>query len=300
MRWCVLVVLAACALERVEDGADDAFLVGGKADGAGLDAEEAAAVLALVNRATVAELDGDAGLDARAARNIVAHRDGPDARPGTADDDRFDDLAELDAVPYVGPAAFGLLVAHAAATGGEACLVISEYLEGQGNYNKGVELWNCGARELDLARHGICLVRDAATTCSVSAPLAGGLAPGAVATICRRKSGAYLDPMPLLAERCQLELPGVMTFSGNDRLVVFEDRDGSGGFSAGDPVDDAFGQIARAPSFELWADLVLRRCEPRRFDGASFFPYRAYFTQHARHDHSDYGVAPVARSCPPQ
>jgi hypothetical protein len=100
-------------------------------------------VLALLNDAgtTVTLLDVDAELDVRAARNLVAHRDGPDAQPATSDDDRFETVAEvgLDVraaaglveqrpfptleevalVPYVGPAALQDLVdyglAHPAA-----------------------------------------------------------------------------------------------------------------------------------------------------------------------------------------
>jgi hypothetical protein len=49
-------------------------------------------------------LDHDVGIDLRAARSVVEHRDGPDRAWGTSDDDLFDDLAEVDALYYVGPA----------------------------------------------------------------------------------------------------------------------------------------------------------------------------------------------------
>jgi hypothetical protein len=104
--------------------------------------------------------------------------------------------------------------------------------------------------------------------------------------------------MLTLGNNCQVELPGVMTFSGNDRLIVFSDADGSQGFDAGDQVMDAFGQIATPPAFELWSNLVLRRCNPARFDGSKFFPYKDYFTVHSRHDHVDFGKAPTATTCP--
>lgn len=80
---------------------------------------EILAMLAFVNDAATSEelLDDDVGLDARAARNIVAHRDGADAVVGTEDDDLFDDVAELDAVSYVGQSALGRLRAYAAAHG---------------------------------------------------------------------------------------------------------------------------------------------------------------------------------------
>jgi len=71
--------------------------------------------LALVNSpsTTLELLDVVVGLERRAAENIIAHRDGPDAQPGTADDDRFDDLAELDAVPYVGSSTIQKLKTYA-------------------------------------------------------------------------------------------------------------------------------------------------------------------------------------------
>jgi hypothetical protein len=68
-------------------------------------------VLRTVNHASLATLDDRIALDARAARNIVAHRNGADGLAGTADDRRFATLAELDTVSFVGPVAFEKLVA---------------------------------------------------------------------------------------------------------------------------------------------------------------------------------------------
>ena len=80
---------------------------------------EADAVLALVNDATVdvTLLDDEVGLDARAASNIIAHRDGADGTVGTDDDNLFDDVAELDAIKYVGASALGKLLAYAQSHG---------------------------------------------------------------------------------------------------------------------------------------------------------------------------------------
>lgn len=77
----------------------------------------AAGVLAMLNHpaTTVAALDEDAALDVRAARNLIAHRDGGDAQPGTGDDRSFDTIAEVDAIEYVGPSALAKLEAFAAA-----------------------------------------------------------------------------------------------------------------------------------------------------------------------------------------
>lgn len=110
----VIGVLACSSVDSdPSDGADDRFPTG-KADGA-LSSLEELAVLALVNDPLVnaVELDVDARMNRTAAYNIVAHRNGPDGVVGTADDDSFDDLHELDAVKYVGKVALEQLLAYA-------------------------------------------------------------------------------------------------------------------------------------------------------------------------------------------
>ena len=112
---CVLALAPACAGGDgdVEDGEFDSF--GGKSDVPTEGSAEARAVLALVNDLEVdfAELDVDANLSSRVARNIINHRDGADAAPGTSDDDLFDTLAELDAIPYLGSATLEQLLEYA-------------------------------------------------------------------------------------------------------------------------------------------------------------------------------------------
>lgn len=107
-----LGTLPACVEAEVEDGETDAF-PDGKADG-GIDegSPEALGVLALVNDSTIssAKLKTDAHITARVAGNITKHRDGADGQPGTADDDKYATLAELDAIPYVGPATLNALL----------------------------------------------------------------------------------------------------------------------------------------------------------------------------------------------
>lgn len=80
---------------------------------------QAYGVLGLLNDAatTFEILDDVVRLDRRAAENLIAHRDGADGVYGTSDDDAFDDIAEVDAVPYVGPAALDRLLAFAEAEG---------------------------------------------------------------------------------------------------------------------------------------------------------------------------------------
>lgn len=72
-------------------------------------------LLEFVNHCTTTStvLEVGVGLTARAASDIVAHRDGEDAICGTEDDDPFDTVQELDDVPYVGTAALDALRAYA-------------------------------------------------------------------------------------------------------------------------------------------------------------------------------------------
>lgn len=114
----LLATVPACAVEpEVEDGVNDAF-PSGKADG-GIDegSPEAAGVLRLVNDTaeTATTLSSGAHVTKRVATNITKHRDGASA--GAADDDPFDTLAELDAIPYVGPSTLNALLARAKALG---------------------------------------------------------------------------------------------------------------------------------------------------------------------------------------
>ncbi len=77
------------------------------------------ATLALVNDAAVGFplLDDDVGLDRRAAKNIIEHRNGGDAIVSTADDNPFDSIAELDGISYVGKTALALLRDYAIQNG---------------------------------------------------------------------------------------------------------------------------------------------------------------------------------------
>ncbi len=123
---CLLAVTACGEPDGADesgDSRDDSFLAMGKADGAVNEGTPlATAVLALANEADFDTLDisvnsGGVGLDARAARGIVEHRAGPDGIEGTDDDDLFDTLAELDAIPYVGEIALSRLADYAQSHG---------------------------------------------------------------------------------------------------------------------------------------------------------------------------------------
>ena len=115
---CVLAVSGCVDPAGIEDGSDDTFAAAdGKADAPGLTEAEASAVFALASSSTEAVLRDEVGLSARVAKNVAGYVAGKDGRRGTADDQAFDSLDELDAVPYVGANALAALVAHARAAG---------------------------------------------------------------------------------------------------------------------------------------------------------------------------------------
>lgn len=90
-----LTALAACG-DGLGTGVDEANEIPW-AEGS----PEAKAILAVANDTTlgVAVFDDDMGLDARAAKGIVAHRDGADLE-SREDDDPFDNLRELFSISY--------------------------------------------------------------------------------------------------------------------------------------------------------------------------------------------------------
>lgn len=289
---------AACADAGLPDdrgdNEDDSF--GTKADSL-VTAAEVAGILALANGADFETLDDDVGLDVRAARNIVDHRGGADGVDGTGDDDSIDSLAELDAIKWVGPSALGKLRVYALENGyvdpsGETgCLIISEYVEAWGQYNKAVELFNCGDAPVDLGRYSICLVRNGDTECTLAADLgAASLDAGDVTTMCRRQAyhPAGLDPIPTLAQACELERAGVMTFSGDDRLLVLRE-DGT--------VADSLGRVGYRPASDTWANKVLDRCNFAPADGVSYYDHADYFTVRWSGTVGGYG-SPPAPGCP--
>lgn len=115
---CGLLVVVGCASNGEEiDGAADRYIVDGKADTGGIQegTAEAAAVLHVASTWTASDLASDVGLAAKAVDNVIAYRNGDDETPGTTDDQAFETLAELDAVPFIGPVAFGKLLAYAEA-----------------------------------------------------------------------------------------------------------------------------------------------------------------------------------------
>ena len=113
------IYLTGCAGDDgIEDGETDDFTsADGKADGYDLSEPQALAVMELAGTLTEAQLKSDAGVASRAARAIATYRAGADRRLGTADDQAFDSLVELDALAYVGPRTLENLLASAETRG---------------------------------------------------------------------------------------------------------------------------------------------------------------------------------------
>lgn len=110
----VAAVSGCVSDEDSPDGIDDVGAHGGKADGSELTECEAREIVAYLNEGASADALKAAGVHDRAATELAAHRDGADGRFGTEDDDLFDSIEEVDAVPYVGPTAFSQLIAATA------------------------------------------------------------------------------------------------------------------------------------------------------------------------------------------
>ncbi len=112
----ILVALAGCTAPLDEEASAG---VDGKADGTSSALEGTRTgygVLRLLNDGegtSVDFLDYVVQLRSDAAENLIAHRDGPDGIFGTDDDDGFDDIAEVDDVPRVGPVALETLAEFA-------------------------------------------------------------------------------------------------------------------------------------------------------------------------------------------
>ncbi len=107
---CLVTTTCAWACGPVNQDAD-----GLAVDLSSISAQQGQAILGLLNRVetTFEHLDDDARLDRRAAANLIAHRQGRDGLDATSDDDLFDDLEEVDAVPYVGTKALQRLIIYA-------------------------------------------------------------------------------------------------------------------------------------------------------------------------------------------
>lgn len=102
---------------------DDSFLASTEGELAGLadGTPRACAALRLASEADLATLDDAAALNWNAASAIIDARKGTDRKLGTQDDRWFHNLASLDQVKYVGPAAMKRLLDYSASHSQYAC-----------------------------------------------------------------------------------------------------------------------------------------------------------------------------------
>ncbi len=107
----IALVLTTGCTSLPGDARDDSFGGKGAKEDGSFSSCQLAEVLKLVNESTsTSDALVGFGLADTAAKAIVDHRNGADGDPGTADDDVFDDLDELDKVDFVGALALGKLV----------------------------------------------------------------------------------------------------------------------------------------------------------------------------------------------
>lgn len=107
------LTIVACANTDEEvspDGIDDVALPDGKADASLFGACGEEKLLSLLNDPLIG-VDGlkERGVHTRAAKNIVAQRNGDDALAGTPDDFIFENIVQVDKVPWVGKSAMNAM-----------------------------------------------------------------------------------------------------------------------------------------------------------------------------------------------
>lgn len=154
------------AEEPSPDGPFDYAAAGGKADDLFGACEVREMVAWLNDPAVSVEQLQQRGVHPRAARNLIAHRNGADGLSDTADDDYFDDAAEVDGVEYVGRVAFEKLtaaVAHRCEYRPQAQVLFSPQAYNDSHLARVVELIDGASRSIDIAMYsyGDTAIRDA-------------------------------------------------------------------------------------------------------------------------------------------
>jgi large repetitive protein len=174
-----------------------------------------------------------------------------------------------------------------------SCLVISEYIEGSNNNNKAIQLYNCSDHSLLLSNYYVCLIANDATSCTSTVRLEPEMiSPGGIFGLCRSTAESGTNPYPQISSNCGQVASGPMNFNGDDRLLVFRDRDGSGSFTDGDDIMDAFGELAVRPPSLIWGNRTFRRCDFTPFDGLSPFDVHDYYLELPQDTVDGYGVQP--------
>lgn len=153
----LLGLLAGCASEESSpDGKDEDAFETGKADSVYGECQTRQLVAWLNDPALTADLLKAAPVHSRAAKNLVAHRDGLDALPGTADDDPFDDADEVDDVSWVGKKAFEQLtaaIAHRCNVARDTSAIFSPQYYSESHLAQVHELLGAAQHTIDVAMY---------------------------------------------------------------------------------------------------------------------------------------------------
>ncbi len=175
----------------------------------------------------------------------------------------------------------------------DSCLIISMYIEGSSTNNKAVQLYNCSDRTLQLSDYYVCLYANDATSCSNTVRLEPEtLSPGGIFNLCRTTAESGTNPYPEISNNCSQIASSVMNFNGDDRLLIFRDRDGSGSFTSGDQIMDAFGELTVRPASLIWGNRTYRRCDFTPFDGQTSFDVLDYYREYPQDTVDGFGMPP--------
>ncbi|MEX0623915.1 MAG: ExeM/NucH family extracellular endonuclease [Saccharospirillum sp.] len=131
-----------------------------------------------------------------------------------------------------------LMIAAAYASGAQADLIFSEYIEGS-SFNKAIELQNTGDATIDLSQYAVELYSNGSTSLNIALPLSGTLAAGDVYVIANSQAAQdILDVTDTTS--------GVANFNGNDVVLLREV----------DTVVDRIGQLGNGDTFGANVTLV--------------------------------------------
>lgn len=131
-----------------------------------------------------------------------------------------------------------LMIAAAYASGAQADLIFSEYIEGS-SFNKAIELRNTGDATIDLSQYAVELYSNGSTSLNTALTLSGTLAVGDVYVIANNQAAQeILDVTDTTS--------GVANFNGNDVVLLREI----------DTVVDRIGQLGSADNFGANVTLV--------------------------------------------
>ena len=193
MKALALVFLVACSVAQTVDdgdGENDSFINdAGKADAFGVaeGSPQAIGVLRVANELSFADLKSKVKLVSTAATHIDAYKMG-----GTI---TIKTLHELDAIPYVGPAAFGHLLTYAEANG---FVPMTTGCAGWTDTKLQLDFASLVDLKIDANGGTHLLLADTSGYTPPNDPTSTGLAPGIRYQV-KPKGGAWQEPEPIEA-----------------------------------------------------------------------------------------------------